>query len=57
MTLYYSLYIGNDGAELFAKNLIYYEYINIERFEVLVTNWNDAMTMSVTKAAQSWILF
>lgn len=51
MTLYYSLYIGNDGAEMFAKNLIYYEYINIERFEVLVTNWNDAMTMSLSKAA------
>lgn len=45
MTLYYSLYINNDGAELFSKNLIYYEYINIERFEVLVTNWNSIMTI------------
>ncbi|CAD8121707.1 unnamed protein product [Paramecium sonneborni] len=57
ITLYYSLYIGDDGAELYNKELLYFEYINVERFEVQVTNWNDAMTNSLCLAAQNWLQF
>lgn len=51
MTLYYSLYIGDDGVVKYCNDLLYFEYINIERFEVLVTNWNNNMTNSLCLAA------
>ncbi|CAK60705.1 unnamed protein product (macronuclear) [Paramecium tetraurelia] len=57
ITLYYSLYIGDDGVQKYVNDLLYFEYINIERFEVQVTNWNDAMTNSLCLAAQNWFQF
>ncbi|CAD8111410.1 unnamed protein product [Paramecium sonneborni] len=42
-TLYYSLYIGDDGVQIYCNDLLYFEYISIERFEVQVTNWNDQL--------------
>jgi hypothetical protein len=39
--IYYSLYIGDDGAEIINKDILFFEYIGIERIEVEVTNWNS----------------
>ncbi|CAD8095982.1 unnamed protein product [Paramecium primaurelia] len=57
VTLYYALYIGDDGVKKYVNNLLYFEYINIERFEVQVTNWNDEMTNSLCQAAQCWLQY
>jgi hypothetical protein len=41
LSIYYSLYIGDDGAKLLSENIFFFEFITIERFEMQVTNWND----------------
>ncbi|CAD8201537.1 unnamed protein product [Paramecium octaurelia] len=56
-SIYYSLYIGEAGCDIISKDLIFFEYIDIERIDFLVTNFNDQMCDNFTQAAQNWLAF
>ncbi|CAD8110825.1 unnamed protein product [Paramecium sonneborni] len=56
-SIYYSLYIGEQGCEIISKDLIFFEYIDIERIDFLVTNFNDQMCDHFTQAAKDWLIF
>lgn len=47
--IYYSLYIGLEGAELINKEILFFEYISIERIELEVTNWSSEMQIDLCK--------
>lgn len=53
--MFYSMQIGDVSVEIFSKDLLYFEYINIERIEVLVIQMNDEMISSLCLAAKSWL--
>ncbi|CAK55641.1 unnamed protein product (macronuclear) [Paramecium tetraurelia] len=55
--IYYSLYIGLEGAELINKEILYFEYISIERIELEVTNWSSEMQIDLCKQAINWLKF
>ena len=55
--IYYALYITDEGVELLNKDLAYFEYINLERYEAEVTNYNSANAISLCKAANIWMEF
>ncbi|CAD8189473.1 unnamed protein product [Paramecium pentaurelia] len=56
-SIYYSLYIGEVGCEIISKDLIFFEYIDIERIDFLVTNFNDQMCDHFSQAAKNWLTF
>ncbi|CAD8043825.1 unnamed protein product [Paramecium primaurelia] len=55
--IYYSLYIGQEGAELINKEILFFEYISIERIELEVTNWSSEMQIDLCKQAINWLKF
>ena len=47
--IYYSLYLGDDGHEIFIRDLIFFEYFNMEKIVCMVTNFNDKNCSDLTK--------
>ncbi len=41
LSLYYSLYIGEEGAKNLCSEIIFFEYITLKRIELEVLNWNE----------------
>ncbi|CAD8086825.1 unnamed protein product [Paramecium primaurelia] len=57
IVFYYSLYIADEGHELLLKDLYFFEYINIERLQMQVTNLNNANCKSIYTNGQNWLKF
>ena len=55
--LYYSLYIADAGLEKLAKNLIFFEYISLERLILEVMNLSDPHIESICSCADTWLEF
>lgn len=56
-TIYYSLYIEDEGAKLLSDNIWFNEYIRLEHFSLQVTNWNNQMQLDFNAAAKNWLKF
>jgi len=50
-SIYYSLYILDAGFDLLNPDIIYFEYINLERLELQVTNYNSYMAKGLVTCA------
>ena len=57
MNINYSLEIMNEGAELISRDIVFFEYITIERIELMRLNWNSEMSIAHCKHADAWLLF
>jgi hypothetical protein len=55
--IYYSLYVEEEGAERITRDILYFEYIAIERFELQVTNFSSAMMVNMCNHAKAWLKF
>lgn len=54
---YYSLYLGDDGHEILIRDLMFFEYFNIEKIIFMVTNFNDRNCSDLTKYGKQWFQF
>ncbi|CAD8097375.1 unnamed protein product [Paramecium sonneborni] len=57
IVFYYSLYLQDEGHELLMKDLFYFEYINIERLQMQVTNFNNQNCKSLYTNGKNWMNF
>ncbi|CAD8091818.1 unnamed protein product [Paramecium primaurelia] len=53
----HSFHIGQEGMDLLFNNLIYYEYINIERIELQAIELDDKIVTDMIKYAIDWMHF
>ncbi|CAK88506.1 unnamed protein product (macronuclear) [Paramecium tetraurelia] len=57
VVFYYSLYVLDEGHELLMKDLFFFEYINLERHQIQVSNFNNANCKSVYTNGKNWLKF
>ena len=53
-SIYYSLYLG-EAQDIISYDIIFFEYITIERYENNVTNFKDSDAINLCKAANKWL--
>ncbi|CAD8178052.1 unnamed protein product [Paramecium octaurelia] len=55
--LLFSFHIGQEGMDILFNNLIYFEYVNIERIELQAIELDDKIVIDMIKHATDWLHF
>ena len=47
--------IMKEGADMISRDIVFFDYITIERVELELTNWNSEMSIAHCMHAEAWL--